>query len=253
VAIDISGDGKLPQPYFGSELHTGSQNITMFLFSTVTGINLTISNGTRSGWVNDPNVGPDLQCGSNTTQGFQNAGCQEIMAQEPGSTVKHVNWAWPDCFVGNGGNQFSNGIVRGSYNISIHQMFRINDTGYHTIFNLPIEVTNTISQRTQLSQQGNRVSCVSLMNPLQNSTKQILSQYGPAYQPFLNGNTNFEGNDQGSGDDSGSAGGTVTVTAGGPVATKGPVVLGGATRGYGTSCLGILSLLFVLVLSMALF
>jgi hypothetical protein len=224
----------------------------MFLFSTVTGINLTISNGTSSGWRNNPDVGADLQCGSNTTQGFQNAGCQEIMEQEPGSTVKHVNWAWPDCFVGNGGNQFSNGIVRGSYNVSIHQMFRINDTGYHTISNLPIEVTNTISQRTQLSQLGNRMSCASLMNPLQNSTKQILSQYGPAYQPFLNGNTNFEDNDQGSGGDSGSAGGTVTVTAGGPVATKGPVVLGHATRGYGRASPGIISSLSLLILSVVL-
>jgi hypothetical protein len=27
-----------------------------------------------------------------------------ILKQEPGSTVKHVNWIWPDCLVGGGGS-----------------------------------------------------------------------------------------------------------------------------------------------------
>jgi hypothetical protein len=67
----------------------------MFLSSYVTGWNFTISNGTASNG---------------------NASLGEIMQQEPGSTVKHVNWVWPDCLVGNGppGN---NDSARGLYNV----------------------------------------------------------------------------------------------------------------------------------------
>ena len=39
------------------------------------------------------------------------------MLQEPGSTVKHVNWYWPDCLVGDGQPKDIND-VRGVYNVS---------------------------------------------------------------------------------------------------------------------------------------
>lgn len=38
------------------------------------------------------------------------------MAQEPGSTVKHVNWVWPDCLVGDGAPN-NNDSARGAYNV----------------------------------------------------------------------------------------------------------------------------------------
>ncbi len=114
VAIDIAGSGRLTFPY-PRDFDTGILNITIFLFSYVTGLNLTISNGTSAGWVNASTAEPEeFDCGRTTKQGWQNAGCEEIMDQEPGSTVKHVNWAWPDCLVGNGeGEGF-----RGVYNVS---------------------------------------------------------------------------------------------------------------------------------------
>ncbi|KAK5368413.1 hypothetical protein LTS03_007884 [Exophiala xenobiotica] len=112
VAIDIAGSGRLTFPY-PRDFDTGIVNITIFLFSYDTGLNLTISNGTSSGWVNASTAEPEeFDCGRSTKQGWQNAGCEEIMDQEPGSTVKHVNWAWPDCLVGNG----EGGGFRGVYN-----------------------------------------------------------------------------------------------------------------------------------------
>lgn len=87
------------------------------------------------------------------------------MTQEPGSTVKHVNWLWPACLVGDGqpktqGLVSDGGSARGAYNVSIHQSFRLNDTEYYTVFNLPIAVTNRISE------SANQSSCESLTNPL---------------------------------------------------------------------------------------
>jgi hypothetical protein len=95
VALDVSSDGQLQLPPYPSNATSGIWNITIFLSSYVTGWNFTISNGTAS---------------------RGNASLGEIMQQEPGSTVKHVNWVWPDCLVGNGppGN---NNSARGLYNV----------------------------------------------------------------------------------------------------------------------------------------
>ncbi|KIY03588.1 uncharacterized protein Z520_00279 [Fonsecaea multimorphosa CBS 102226] len=174
VALDISGDGRIPQPPYSPSVETEILNITMFLFSYVTGLNLTISNGTS----------------------FQNAGCAEIMAQESGSTVKHVNWAWPDCLVGNGDDDSGSSSDRGSYNVSIHQSFRINGTGYYTIFNLPIQVTNSIPNTTQLAASGTRPSCALRNNLLQNQTSQDVSVSPPSSQPYFGGALSVEGGTQ---------------------------------------------------------
>jgi hypothetical protein len=87
------------------------------------------------------------------------------MTQEPGSTVKHVNWLWPACLSGDGkpktmGLVSAGGSARGAYNVSVHQSFRLNGTEFYTVFNLPIAVTNRISE------SENQSSCESLMNPL---------------------------------------------------------------------------------------
>lgn len=95
VAIDVSGNGKLDLPPYESGFATGFHNITIFLSSYTTGKNLTISNGTATS---------------------NNASLGDIMQQESGGTVKHVNWAWPDCLVGNG--QDTIGGSRGEYNVS---------------------------------------------------------------------------------------------------------------------------------------
>jgi hypothetical protein len=66
--------------------------------------------------------------------------------------VKHVNWVWPECFVGNG----DSGSDRGDYNISMHQSFRWNGTDYYTVFDLPIAITNSIPKSSALSESTAR-------------------------------------------------------------------------------------------------
>jgi len=138
VALDVTSDGQLQLPPYPSDPVSAIYNITLFLSSYTTGWNFTISNGTATGG---------------------NASLGEIMEQEPGSTVKHVNWVWPDCLVGNG-VPTANDTARGLYNISIRQNFRINGTDEYTIFDLPIQVTNDIPA------ESNRPSCDALNNPL---------------------------------------------------------------------------------------
>lgn len=106
------------------------------MYSYDTKRNFTISNGTTT----DGTVG-------------------SIMQQEPGSTVKHVKWTWPSCLAGDG-QPATDDSPRGIYNISIRQNFRMNNTDYYTIFDLPISVTNSIDNSTS------RPSCDELSNPM---------------------------------------------------------------------------------------
>lgn len=50
----------------------------------------------------------------------------------------------------------------GTYNISMHQSFRWNDTDYYTVFDLPISVSNSISE------SSDRVDCALLENKMIN-------------------------------------------------------------------------------------
>jgi hypothetical protein len=158
VALDVSYDGAIGLPPYNQGANTKIYNITIFLFSNDNKNNFTISNGTA---------------------GARNASLGDIMEQEPGSTVKHVNWNWPDCLVGNGvSNNGNSSNARGAYNvchlltnwhltpkanhlqISMHQSFRLNGSDYYTIFNLPIQVTNAIPD------SSTRPTCDSLNNKL---------------------------------------------------------------------------------------
>ncbi|QPC74962.1 hypothetical protein HYE68_005714 [Fusarium pseudograminearum] len=139
VAIDVTANGKLPLPSNDNDNNDDNQifSIEMFLYSYVTGRNFTISNGTASA---------------------NNASLGEIMAQEPGSTVKHVNWVWPDCLVGDGAPEGDSD--RGVYNISIRQNFRYNGDDYYTIFDVPISINNSIPEGKD------RPSCDELSNEI---------------------------------------------------------------------------------------
>ncbi|KAL5614615.1 hypothetical protein BROUX41_004714 [Berkeleyomyces rouxiae] len=120
VALDITANGRLQEPPYDESSPSLIRNITMFLFSYKTGRNFTIANATEA---------PDWN----------------ILNQELGSTVKHVNWLWPDCLMGDGKPRGSDSD-RGEYNISIHQNFRLNNQDHYTVFDLPISVTNSIPE-----------------------------------------------------------------------------------------------------------
>ncbi|KAF4455482.1 hypothetical protein F53441_2272 [Fusarium austroafricanum] len=134
---DVTANGKLPLPPHDEDDDNQIFSIEMFLYSYTTGRNFTISNGTATA---------------------NNASLGEIMAQEPGGTVKHINWVWPDCLVGDG--EPKGGSDRGVYNISIRQNFRFNGDDYYTIFDVPIGVTNSISKG------DDRPSCDELSNDI---------------------------------------------------------------------------------------
>jgi hypothetical protein len=132
----------------------------MFLWSYTTGLNLTISNGTRAGWNDDTDEDNTWACDPENDGQQQAAGCQSILSQESGSTVKHVDLVWPDCLAGDGGADNGEcqaggdiedcllGTARGPYNVSIHQTFRLNGTDFYTMFDLPIQVTNSIPEKS---------------------------------------------------------------------------------------------------------
>ncbi|KAL4757920.1 uncharacterized protein BDW70DRAFT_170946 [Aspergillus foveolatus] len=103
--------------------------------------NLTISNGTNPSDSESGYVGP-------------------VLDLEPGSTVKHVNWVWPRCFVGSGDGDKDedDGDWRGEWNVTLHQAFRWEGEEYYTIFELPISVTNGIQEDEM------RVACEDLEN-----------------------------------------------------------------------------------------
>ncbi len=95
----MSTNGRLSLPPYPKNSPTQIYNITIFLSSYDTGRNFTITNGTASA---------------------NNASLGDIMLSEPGSTVKHVKWVWPDCLVGDGSQ--GNGIGktdRGVYNVPL--------------------------------------------------------------------------------------------------------------------------------------
>jgi hypothetical protein len=98
VALDVSADGKLNLPPYADNSPSQIFNITIFLYSYDTGRNFTITNGTATA---------------------NNASLGDIMLSEPGSTVKHVKWRWPDCLVGDG-QPTSTDSDRGVYNVRMN-------------------------------------------------------------------------------------------------------------------------------------
>ncbi|OCL06307.1 hypothetical protein AOQ84DRAFT_390273 [Glonium stellatum] len=197
VALDISGDGRLPQPPNNADPLTQIFNITIFLTSYTTLKNFTISNGTGT----LPPLAP-------------------ILAQEAGSTVKHVNFEWPDCLTGDGDSTGGNNS-RGDYNISIHQNYRLNGTNFYTIFALPIQVTNGIvpfPPSTQIlvkpipgpvNSNGGRVACALLENPLLTDAELVASVNNPSVQPYIGGTVSISGTNSQGGGGEGGGGGTV--------------------------------------------
>lgn len=175
VAIDVSGNGQLswPPSTQSSDFPTLFHGITLFLTSATNSKNFTISNGTDPDDTSSAYVGP-------------------VLDLEPNSTVKHVNWVWPACLVGDGDGDGDNSD-RGAYNISVHQLFRLNETDYYTVFDLPISVSNGIEK------SDDRVDCPTLENELLSPAEAVKSNDTLPGHPWVDGIDSGGDSDSGTG------------------------------------------------------
>ncbi|CAL1696071.1 unnamed protein product [Somion occarium] len=132
LAIDVSGNGKISQAASipNSGLPYSFQSLNIFLVSTQASLNLTISEG------------PDF------------------LTQEPGSTVKHLNWPIPKC------------VPADQYNLSFYETSFIQGESHFTITTYPVSVENT-------SQNG---TCSEGINPLLPTPQ---TDYAPGISPWL--------------------------------------------------------------------
>ncbi|KAI8998693.1 hypothetical protein BD414DRAFT_475797 [Trametes punicea] len=136
VAIDISGDGKLDQSASipGSDKPTRFDSLEIYLVSYQTKLNLTVSSG------------PGL------------------LAQEQGSTVKHLSYNVSTC------------IPPGSYNLTFYEASHINNQPFFSITPLPVVVMNDHPTAT----------CTNGTNPLQDFPQLSTP---PPQSPWLNGSS----------------------------------------------------------------
>ena len=95
----MTANGKLNVPPYMEDSPSQIHNISVFLYSYATRRNFTVA--LPGAEENDGALG-------------------DIMAQEEGSTVKHINWMWPDCLVGDGQPSGSDSD-RGVYNVSLQR------------------------------------------------------------------------------------------------------------------------------------
>jgi len=102
IAVDVSGDGKLPLSASSnsSDSSTRYELLEIYLVSAETKLNITVS------------AGPGL------------------LANESGSTVKHVNWQIPTC------------VPAGNYNLTFYETSLFNNQGVFTITPIPIPISN---------------------------------------------------------------------------------------------------------------
>ncbi|KAK7693559.1 hypothetical protein QCA50_003128 [Cerrena zonata] len=107
IAVDISGDGHLPASAAtpGTKDSTRFDSLEIYFVSFPNSINLTVS-------------GPDAN----------------LLGQEAGSTVKHVNYNISSC------------VPAGQYNLSFYEVSHISDQQFFIISNIPVEIQNTNQQ-----------------------------------------------------------------------------------------------------------
>ncbi|KAJ3905486.1 hypothetical protein F5879DRAFT_950559 [Lentinula edodes] len=156
IAIDISGDGQLSSDASNpnSTASTHFSLLEIYLVSSETGLNITVSNG------------PGL------------------LAQESGSTVKHVNWPVPTC------------VTAGNYNLTLYETASINGQPHFTITPISIPIENANPSSSSCSQTTSVT-----INPLQTQPQ---PQNSLTQSPFPGGISS-------------SGSGFVTITITGPL------------------------------------
>ncbi|KAL5535317.1 hypothetical protein ACEPAF_3411 [Sanghuangporus sanghuang] len=108
ISVELSGDGKIDQSLFvpGSGAPTRYDSLEIYLVSAQTRSNFTVSNGST------------------------------LLTQEPGSTVKHLNWPLPSC------------MSPGIYNLTYYESSHINNEAFFSV--TPSTVSNPLQDQPQL-------------------------------------------------------------------------------------------------------
>ncbi|KAJ3870049.1 hypothetical protein EV359DRAFT_76052 [Lentinula novae-zelandiae] len=156
IAIDISGDGQLSSDASNpaSTASTHFSLLEIYLVSSETGLNITVSSGTG------------------------------LLAQESGSTVKHINWPVPTC------------VTAGNYNLTLYETASINGQPHFTITPISIPIENANPSGVSCSQTASVT-----INPLQTQPQ---PQNSLTQSPFPGGISSSES-------------GFVTITITGPL------------------------------------
>lgn len=136
VSVDVSGNGQLPQASWGpnSTLPSGFISLSIYLVSGDQ--NVTVVDGTTGAF----------------------------LAGEPGSTVKHLNYAVPSC------------LPAGNYDYTYYEVSRMNGTTFFGITPIPITVKNP---------GGSSGACdANISNPVRQRPQ---NDSAPAQNPFTGG------------------------------------------------------------------
>ena len=162
ISLDVAANGQIGLPPY-NDTKNGIHEIALFLTSRHTGLNLTISNPRQ--WLTDDTsphptskdasdidlaIPGALKNVTTNMMGEASPGYNQsiILYQEPGSTVKHIDFRWPKCFAdadAEGGTyKYRDYQPVGAYNISIHQYSTIEGVYKFSVFDLPIIVKDDI-------------------------------------------------------------------------------------------------------------
>ncbi|KAH7091872.1 hypothetical protein BKA62DRAFT_663783 [Auriculariales sp. MPI-PUGE-AT-0066] len=117
IAIDVSGNGKLSSQSGSAATSSRFSSLEIYLVSATVNVNVTVS-------------GPD-------------AG---LLSQESGSTVKHVDYLFPEC------------LPAGAYNLTLYDSGVFENQAYFTITSVPLTLHSNVAA-------GSTVSCVTSTRP----------------------------------------------------------------------------------------
>ncbi|KAG9128448.1 hypothetical protein FRC07_011205 [Ceratobasidium sp. 392] len=114
VSVDVSGNGRLPPgaAISGSVLPTAFISLNIFLISSQTNTNITVTSG------------------------------PQFLEGEPGSTVKHLNFAIPSCLKT---GDYNYNLPKTSPKYTYYEVSRINDRTFFSITPIPVFILNNRS------------------------------------------------------------------------------------------------------------
>ncbi|KAG8984472.1 hypothetical protein FRB90_005310, partial [Tulasnella sp. 427] len=146
ISIEMTGDGKIPlsasTPSQSSGLATAFNSLTLFLTSASESLNATMLSD------------------------------NSLLANEQGSSVKHLTWAIPSC------------LPAGNYNVTLYEQSRINNEEHFIITPIPVVIKSSSSSTS--------LNCPNLVVNEYDSSPQASTPL--ASSPFTDSNSTLQTN-----------------------------------------------------------